>query len=62
MRHWNNGECENAVSCSIFHRVTQAELLLDSLIVPFNAPAHFSGPDQIYQRGVGGQRRQPVLR
>ncbi|MBM2804216.1 MAG: hypothetical protein HW419_2109 [Deltaproteobacteria bacterium] len=41
--------------------VAQAELLLELLIVPLNAPAHLGGPDQIHKRGVSGQRRQPIL-
>jgi len=41
--------------------VAQAEFLFKLLIVPFNAPAHLGGLDQIYQRGIGGQRRQPIL-
>ena len=41
--------------------VAQAEFLLKLLIVPFNAPAHFGSLDQIYQRGIRGQRRQPIL-
>src|SRR3970040_485357 len=42
--------------------VAQAELLLELLIVPFNAPAHLSDLDQFHQRRVLGQRRQPILR
>ena len=41
--------------------VAQAEFLFKLLIVPFNAPAHLGGLDQIYQRGISGQRRQPIL-
>ena len=41
--------------------VAQAELLLELLIVPFNAPAHFGGLDQIDKLGVSRQRRQPIL-
>src|SRR6266852_9743919 len=41
--------------------VAQAEFLFKLLIVPFNAPAHFGGLDQIYQRAISGQRRQPIL-
>ena len=41
--------------------VAQAEFLFKLLIVPFNAPAHLGSLDQIYQRGIRGQRRQPIL-
>ena len=41
--------------------VAQAEFLFKLLIVPFNAPAHLGGINQIYQRGISGQRRQPIL-
>src|SRR6266404_1301660 len=41
--------------------VAQAELLLELLIVPFNAPAHFGCLDQLHKRGINGQRRQPIL-
>ena len=41
--------------------VAQAQFLFKLLIVPFNAPAHLGGIDQIYQRGIRGQRRQPIL-
>jgi len=41
--------------------VTQAKLLFQFLIVPFDAPAHLGDPDQIHKRGMGGQCRQPVL-
>ena len=41
--------------------VAQAELLFKLLIVPFNAPAHFGGLDQLHKRGINGQRRQPIL-
>src|SRR5258705_850702 len=41
--------------------VAQAEFLFKLLIVPLNAPAHFGAIDQIYQRGISGQRRQPIL-
>src|ERR1700730_14968173 len=41
--------------------VAQAELLFKLLIVPFNAPAHLGGINQIYQRRISGQRRQPIL-
>ena len=41
--------------------VAQAELLLEILIIAFNAPAHLGGLDQIQKRGVGRQRRQPIL-
>src|SRR3989338_8072334 len=42
--------------------VAQAELPLELLIVPFNAPAHLSDLDQFHQRRFLGQRRQPILR
>src|ERR1700693_2942648 len=41
--------------------VAQAEFLLELLIVPLNAPAHFGCLDQIHKRGVSGQRRQTIL-
>src|SRR6185503_721295 len=41
--------------------VAQSEFLLELLIVPFNAPAHFGGLDQIDKWGVSRQRRQPIL-
>ena len=41
--------------------VAQAEFLFKLLIVPFNAPAHLGSLDQIYQRSIRGQRRQPIL-
>src|SRR5438094_9993367 len=41
--------------------VAQAEFLFKLLIVSFNAPAHLGGIDQIYQRGISGHRRQPIL-
>src|SRR6266478_6368171 len=41
--------------------VAQAEFLFKLLIVPLNAPAHLGAIDQIYQRGISGQRRQPIL-
>ena len=41
--------------------VAQAEFLLELLIVPFNAPAHFGGLNQIDKCGVSRQRRQPIL-
>ena len=41
--------------------VAQTELLLEILIIAFNAPAHLGGLDQIDKRCVSGQRRQPIL-
>src|SRR2546427_3821945 len=41
--------------------VAQAEFLFKLLIVSFNATAHLGGIDQIYQRGISGHRRQPIL-
>src|SRR4030095_14416886 len=41
--------------------VAQAEFLFKLLIVPLNAPAHLGGSNQIHQRGISGQRRQPIL-
>ena len=41
--------------------VAQAEFLFKLLIVPLNAPAHLGAIDQIYQRRISGQRRQPIL-
>ena len=42
--------------------VAQAELLLQFLVVPLNAPAHLGHPDQFDKRSIDRQRRQPVLR
>ena len=41
--------------------VAQTELLFEILIIPFNAPAHLGGLDQIDKGCVSGQRRQPIL-
>src|SRR5438445_12508960 len=41
--------------------LAQAEFLFTLLIVPLNAPAHLGAIDQSCQRGISGQRRQPIL-
>lgn len=40
----------------------QAKLLLEILVVTFNAPTHLGHRHQTFERGVGGQRGQDVFR
>jgi hypothetical protein len=41
--------------------VPQSEVLLQVLVVALNVPALMRGSDEVVQRRVGRQRRQPVL-
>src|SRR5512134_2544724 len=41
--------------------VSQSQLLLELLIVALDAPAQMCHTDQLVERGVLGQRRQPIL-
>ena len=42
--------------------MTETDLLLQVLVVPFDAPAQLGEIDQLGERGVFRQGREPVLR
>src|SRR5215831_14403272 len=42
--------------------VSEAQLLFQLLIIPFNDPALFGDFDQSFERGIRRQRRDPILR
>ncbi len=41
--------------------VSQAEFLLEILIVPLDTPAHLGDMNQTFERRVRGQSRKPIL-
>ena len=41
--------------------VVNADLIFEFLIVPFDAPAHMDGGDEIFERGGGGEVAEMVL-